>query len=168
MSEKISNFKADLFFYLRLLTFLIQVIQFWPLNFLWQPWEKSFLCFLLKFSKRTDDKRSSSVSLTNTTFWPRTSIEVFQISINWNVIMFYLISTQTNIQTKIVISGHSNATRHSRGELMGVDKVSHEHFLLLNSDINALKAKKFCLRGKLGFKRHFLSNLFHSSKSCMF
>jgi hypothetical protein len=45
-------------------------------------------------------------------------------------------------QTKKVIRGHSNATRHSRGELMGVDKVSHEHFLLLNSYINALKAKK--------------------------
>ncbi len=43
---------------------------------------------------------------------------------------------------------------------MSVDKPCN----FFNSDMNSFRSKKSCLRGRFGFKRHFLSNSFHSSK----
>ena len=44
--------------------------------------------------------------------------------------------------------------------------MTHKFFLVfLNTDFDPLGAEKSCLRARLGFKRQFRFNLFHSSKS---
>ena len=56
------------------------------------------------------------------------------------------------------LKGHSNNTWRSReGECS-------TKFPILKTYYNAFKSKYSCLREKLGFKRHFLSNFFHISK----
>ncbi len=54
-----------------------------------------------------------------------------------------------------------------RNTLYGVYKVSHKLFCFTNSDLFAFRSDKSCLKARLDFKRHFLSNTDHSSESML-